>query len=271
MEKRKIIISDLIDTLVSIKIQSKSEEGEKELFTLVHFLNNYLQENQYMFIISNAGGHSTTERIAEVYHRLYYALENENRKYLWFYVIGDPLAQIEVVSDQFKIMRVDKKTITENIISDFYITENVQIIGAGNDVKDIDMLFTLHNLGGICYYIYDEFDEETNESLIRSISFKKADLFMKSQCSNLNKFQYEEEFFEEFQKKYNELENDYQNGRLDRKTLLKMHSFLSIASQYNFIEGTKKQTLIKDMSVLENKLILIKNKEELYKELERKN
>ena len=50
-----------------------------------------------------------------------------------------------------------------------------------------------------------------------------------------------------------------------------MHSFLSIASQYNFIEGTKKQTLIKDMSVLENKLILIKNKEELYKELERKN
>ena len=121
MEKRKIIISDLIDTLVSIKIQSKSEEGEKELFTLVHFLNNYLQENQYMFIISNAGGHSTTERIAEVYHRLYYALENENRKYLWFYVIGDPLAQIEVVSDQFKIMRVDKKTITENIISDFYI------------------------------------------------------------------------------------------------------------------------------------------------------
>ncbi len=271
MEKRKIIISDLIDTLTSLKIQSKSEDGEKELFTLVHFLNNYLQENQYMFIVSNAGGHSTTERIAEVYHRLYCALEKSCRKYLWFYVIGNPLAQIEMVSNQFIIMQEDKKTITKNIVSDFYITENDQIIGAGNDVKDIDMLFILHNLGGICYYIYDEFDEETDESLIRSVSFKKTSLFMNNQYSNLNKIQYEEKFFEEFQKKYNELENDYQNGRLDRKTLLKMHSFLSIASQYNFIEGTKKQTLIKDVSVLENKLILIKSKEDLYKKLWRNN
>lgn len=254
MENRKIIIA-------SLKIQHNTEEGKKEFQILSQFLRKYLRENHYMFILSNASAPSSVERMAQLYENLCTCLEASQNSFFYFYAIGNTLSYINNAFSQFCVAPFQKKeNVLDTIISDFSITRKDNLLGAGNDANDIVMLLKISDLNGTCFYVNRYFDEEMNEeNLIRTIAFKRAKTLVKQK--HIDALTYDEEEFVAFSNAYHSLKEDFLAQKINRTMLQKMYSYLSIINEYNLLAKNMKPL---DSSLLEKKLILVKNQQELY-------
>lgn len=270
MSKRTIIFSDFYDTLATYAIQGKDERGMKEFTTLSLFLNRYLQENHFMYIISNAAGHTTIGDSAILYNRIYNDLDKTYQDNLFYYAIGNPTTEHEKTPLNFKVVTGSKEKIVAKIIEEQNITQEDVVIGAGDMGTDIDMLFKISDIGGKSFYnIFRYYEEvkQSDEHYIRTIANKRACSFIDQKYGNSLSFELRtKKVYEKFLSIYNELKSKYENGDLSSKELEQMYYYSMVNSfDYNSITNLiRKEEKYISEEELTKKLVLVKNTEELY-------
>lgn len=270
MSKRTIIFSDFYDTLATYAIQGKDERGMKEFTTLSLFLNHYLQENHFMYIISNAAGHTTIGDSAVMYNRIYNELDSTYQDHLFYYAIGNPTTEHEKTPLNFKVVTGSKEKIVEQIIEEQNITQEDVVIGAGDMGTDINMLCKISDIGGKSFYNIARYYEEAKQSdehYIRSIAHKRARLLIEQKYGDSLSFELKSKLVDEkCLSIYNVLKSKYENGEFRSSELEQMYYYSMVSSfDYNSITNLrKKEEKYISEEELTRKLVLVENTEELY-------
>lgn len=261
MNERKIIFTDFFDTLVPREIKCNNENSNKEYKIIQKFLNEYLNEKNIMYIITSTS-HSCLEEIFRVFNRMASNLDKDKLKYLHIYLTGG--GDYKFIKDyEFSETGIiinhrggSKEIIVERLINEIGIENNDKIISAGDSMRDINMLFKVHDIGGTSYYI-DKYNlklakDMRVESLINTIVLHRFDI-------NILK---EMKWHESYVKAFNKLLEQYNSGIINREQLEHMYAIIKISDMYSLIIN-KENNSSQFVNDIEKKLVLVRDRKDI--------
>ena len=150
-----------------------------------------------------------------------------------------------------------KEDVVDFLMKDINIQKMDKIIAAGDSPCDINMLFKIHDIGGIIYYINSYYnhamEDKSTSSLINSIS-----------CNNLDCSIYgTDEWQLAYTSIYNKWLNQYNSGSVSREKIEQIYSLLEIQAMHNLSYGNNKKNFPVDLSEYERKFVLVKSSDEV--------
>ncbi len=262
MSKRKIIFTDFFGTLASNAIKYNKPQSKTEYQILQQFLKQYLNRNHLMYIISYSHNHATIDEYINIYKNLIAGIGELQKESLFFYINGNTSRDKTIIFDNFNLMEKNKEEALMQIAEDIKLNATDQIISAGDDINDLEMLFKANELGGISYFLTSSFEwnlEKEDEYLIRNIASARAI----SSCKGKSSYENSEFLAKFWIPIYNELKLKYEEEKISRIELEQMRIHLAILEGWNWYHiGEKKKQISEEM--LGQKLVLVKNKNELY-------
>ena len=251
MEKRKVVFTNFFDTIARRAIKHDNIEGKQELKRVQDFLNDFLDKNNYMFILTLLD-HTSLEDFLIIFNKIAQGIEEEKIKNLSFHITGlsDTYKLIEthklpdsnVVVNQY---HSNKQTVTTSLIKNLSIGMQDHIVAAGSSLHDINMLLNLHDIGGTSYFMDKHYlpfcDSLDIDSMITRIASHPVSK-------------------EKFLVIYNDLTRQYQNKVITKEEIQKMYVTCKISDICNsFINRDP----IKLQQQLEKKLILTRDYQDI--------
>ena len=174
-QKTGVIFSDLECTLVGGGELWTWEEYIAECKKAAEFINLIISNNNY-FVIVSSSYHDAVERVARKYNIIYNFILKENRDKIMFFCSHNKVMDeknfdditISLINEKEECVDIVLKKIKEAGI------EITDILGLGDDEKDLNMLLKIKELGGNVGIIADSTMRFCN--LLHYLDFEKRTL-----------------------------------------------------------------------------------------------
>lgn len=190
-QKRKcgVVFSDLECTLIggghklleTWELYGEACKKVSELIDLILSIDNY-------FVIVSSSFHDAKERVARKYNIIYNCLSEENKNKILFFISDSNDKKGQVKFEQFDDITaglIGEKVECVDFVLEKLTNEGIElkdIIGIGDDEKDIDMLLRIQELGGQVatvaekemyltnLFSFPDINESTYKSVIKDIA-----------------------------------------------------------------------------------------------------
>lgn len=227
----KILVSDLYGTLISDdedkKFWTKDGyfDGEKNTIKLINDLSDFLNGENYLYIVSGGNNHDGADFTYEEIIKNIYKFINEKNKdkiYVFFQgeetIIDNQLKKMKKVSDgnylkflddNTSLYYVSEKEKVYDFILDRHDISKYELFSIGDSENDVNMLNRCVELGGVSTIINETLNyyEKNSNNIKRAIS-KKVSLLRTIAYNNYvinNNIDYFDETIDENIPSYNEL------------------------------------------------------------------
>lgn len=168
-----VVFSDLEATLIGGGHMWSWEEYTEECEKASDFINLILSKNNYFVIVSSCY-HDTEDRVAQKFNIIYNFLLEENKDKIMFFISNTGKNCVEK-KENINVHLIEEKQECINIVLNKLKNDGIEvsnIIGIGDDEKDLDMLFRIQELGGTVGVVADSCMGFS--SLIRYLDFDKS-------------------------------------------------------------------------------------------------
>ena len=280
-----VMFSDMECTLIgggheklhTWELYEKACNKVSELIDLILSFNNY-------FVLVSSCHHDAKERVARKYNIIYNYLSKKNRHKILFFISDVDIENGKGTIEQFDDVNVEligekvecvDKVLTKLSAAGIKVNN---IVGVGDDEKDVNMLFRIQELGGkvatiaekemylTSLFHFPEINENTYASVIADIAEKEYGIDRSILISNSLKAHTAGNFLkniaqstelkiiqEKTQKRKNELLSLYETGEIDNDYLQKCLYNAELAYRYfeRYLEFEKDHQLWDGEKILE--------------------
>lgn len=174
-QKAGVVFSDLECTLVGGGELWTWEEYTEECKKAAEFINLIISNNNY-FVIVSSSYHDAVERVARKYNIIYNLLSKENRDKIIFFCSHNQVMDEKKFDDITVSLIKEKEECVDIVLKKLKEAgiEITEILGLGDDEKDLNMLLKIKELGGNVGIIADSTMRFCN--LLQYLDFEKRTL-----------------------------------------------------------------------------------------------
>lgn len=174
-QKAGVVFSDLECTLVGGGELWTWEEYTEECKKAAEFINLIISNNNY-FVIVSSSYHDAVERVARKYNIIYNLLSKENRDKIIFFCSHNQVMDEKNFDDITVSLIKEKEECVDIVLKKLKEAgiEITEILGLGDDEKDLNMLLKIKELGGNVGIIADSTMRFCN--LLQYLDFEKRTL-----------------------------------------------------------------------------------------------
>jgi len=177
-----VVFSDLEATLIGGGPMWTWEEYIEECKKASSFINFILSQNNYFVIVSSCY-HDTVNRVCKKFNIIYNLLTGDTKDKIMFFCSNTGKNCIERI-EGVDVYLIEEKQECVDIVLNKLKNDGIELsnmIGIGDDEKDLDMLFMIQELGGTVGVVADstmsfstlvkylDFDKSTIDDIVNSI------------------------------------------------------------------------------------------------------